>query len=216
MEKHSFSSLQTTSRIALKTSQPGRIYYQVTHVGDTLYPLDDQSEIPERRRLRFEQQVLARPTAYFKSNARLPYCLNDAFIPKTSSYSPDGLIAFEGKPPFVVHFSIKNLASSEIRKEILEFSTKEWRLNFPNYYFTAVGAYLISIDAVHDASSCDEVLDESLQRTLWVDVAETALIVPYERRTDVCVSDLLQFQLEGTPPWTITYVLRKSYSWEIV
>jgi nucleoporin POM152 len=173
-------------------------------VGDSHYALNDQRTLSDSR-LRWEQEVLARPKAYFKNYNRLSYCLNDVFIPRADHFaSQDGSVLFEGLPPFTVHFTIQNLASSETRKEVKEFRAHDWHLHFENYIFSTVGSYLITIDSVTDASSCDEIIEEGTSRSLWVDVAETAMIVPFERRTDVCVGDLLQFQLEGMAPWTIT------------
>lgn len=203
-DRQSFTSLQTEHRVQLQTSRPGRLVYEVTSVGDARYSVKDDHK--EQQHPRWEQQVLARPAAYFKTAARLSYCLNDAFVPRPEAHlGNDGVIVFEGKAPFIVSFSIHNLASSETRQEIKEFTSHEWHLSFPEYTFSTVGSYLITINSVRDASSCEEVVDETTQRSIWVDVAETAMIVPYERRTDVCVGDLLQFQLEGMAPWTITY-----------
>jgi len=46
---------------------------------------------------------------------------------------------------------------------------------------------------------------ESGSQSFRVDVAETAAIVPFERREDFCVGDVLHFQLEGKAPWKIHY-----------
>ena len=207
LEKQSFNSLQSVYRLGLRTSQPGRYYYRIAAVGDLSYPLNNeyQDAQPGTKPLQFEQQILARPAAWFKNTNRLSYCLNDNFRPRSESYlSNDGLLVLHGRAPFVVRFSIKNMASSEVHKELRELHTNEWNLDFPSYTFKTVGPHQVTIDSVHDASSCDEQIPDPLKRTLWVDVAETAMIVPYERRQDVCVGELLQFQLEGTPPWQIT------------
>jgi nucleoporin POM152 len=205
-DRQSFTSLQTEHRVQLQTSQPGRVVYEVTAVGDAKYSVKDEHVHSSKDHPRWEQQVLGRPAAYFKTAARLSYCLNDALVPRPESHlSQDGVVVFEGKVPFIVSFSIHNLASSETRQETKEFNTHEWHLDFPEYTFSTVGSYLIAIDSVRDASSCEEIIDETAQRSIWADVAETAMIVPFERRTDVCVGDLLQFQLEGMAPWTITY-----------
>jgi nucleoporin POM152 len=204
-EPHSFNSIQTKYRLPLQTSRSGHVFYQVTSVGDARYPLTERRTTNEPI---WEQQVLARPTAYFKTSERLSYCLNDALVPRSDSQ--DGLVILEGKAPFLVHFTIQNLASSEVTKEVVEFNRHEWNLEFPNYKFSTVGSYLITIDSVRDASSCEEIVYDEGRRSIWVDVAETAMVVPYERRADVCVGDLLQFQLEGIAPWTITYVISLS------
>jgi len=205
-ERQSFTSLQTEHRVQLHTTQAGHFLYEVTAVGDARYSIKDEHTRSSKDHPRWEQHVIARPRAYFKTASRLSHCLNDALVPKPESHlSQDGVVVLEGKPPLIVTFSIQNLASSETRQEMKTFTSHEWHLNFPEYIFSTVGSYRIQIDSVRDASGCDEMVDEVAQREIWVDVAETAMIVPYERRTDVCVGDLLQFQLEGMAPWTITY-----------
>jgi len=76
-------------------------------------------------------------------------------------------------------------------------------VNVPGYKFSSVGSTLITIDSVQDSSPCSQAELDSLKSSLWVDVAETAAIVPFDRREDYCEGDILSFQLEGTPPWTV-------------
>lgn len=66
-----------------------------------------------------------------------------------------------------------------------------------------MGATLVTIDSVSDSSPCSEKVQLHQTRSIWVDVAETAAIVPFETKTDYCVGDAVSFQLEGTPPWTV-------------
>ncbi|KZP25170.1 hypothetical protein FIBSPDRAFT_950540 [Athelia psychrophila] len=68
--------------------------------------------IPRSQRLLFEQEVDGRPTARLRHNNRISHCLNDALVPRDSS-TQDGLIEFQGTPPFEVQLSIKNLAASK-------------------------------------------------------------------------------------------------------
>ncbi|KAG8857714.1 hypothetical protein FRB91_010951 [Serendipita sp. 411] len=205
-ENHQFSSIQEIYRLPLQTGKSGRISYDIVAIGDSRYPLDERKALRESQILKWEQQVLARPTAYFKTDTQLSYCLNDAFLPRSEfELSQDGLMILEGKAPFFVDFSIQNMASSEVRNETMKITSHEWQVKFPDYVFTTVGSYIVNINSVRDSSSCEEIVNETGRRQLWVEVAETAMIVPYERRSDVCVGDLLQFQLEGVQPWTITY-----------
>jgi len=64
---------------------------------------------------------------------------------------------------------------------------------------------MLTIDSVRDASSCEREVEAFGINTLFIEVAETAAIVPFERRDEYCVGEMLRFQLEGTPPWQIDY-----------
>lgn len=200
-----FHSIQHISRLPLKTSDPGVHEYHITHVGDAAYPLPPprvRTSPPRLSGTILEQEVLARPSAHFKSSGRVSYCLNEAFVPRPGS-SDDGTIVLSGKPPFKVSFVIKNVASSETRTETVEFSSNEWKVQFPSYIFNTVGPHVVTLQSFEDASLCPPSLVDTGRRTFWIDVAETAAIVPFERRDDFCVGDVLQFQLEGNAPWRV-------------
>ncbi|KAF9535689.1 hypothetical protein CPB83DRAFT_901377 [Crepidotus variabilis] len=216
MGQPTFNSIQPRTRFQLHTSTPGRMYYEVKQIGDASYPLNENKDtiIPRSERLLFEQQVSIRPTAQFKNRNRLQYCLNDNLVP-LEVYSDDGTIALEGAAPFILVLSIKNIAASYVDKHTIQVPTNTWRLDLPEYAFSTVGAHLISIESVTDSSSCEQAALDPLLRSIWVDVAETAAIVPFEKRDDICVGDITQFQLEGIPPWSIGYKVNgKSHTQE--
>lgn len=200
------SSVQSKTRIQLLTSQAGRNYYEVKQVGDANYPLakNKAHAIPRQDRLLFEQEVIGRPSAYFKKSARLSHCLRDTFTPITP-YSQDDLIILDGRPPFHLELSVKSLATSETYRETVELWESHWKINLPTYEFSSIGPHLVTIESVRDASSCGQSAIDPLKKSIWVDVAESAAIVPFDRREHFCVGDVTQFQLEGIPPWTIKY-----------
>jgi len=204
MGQPTFNSIQPRTRFQLQTSQPGRVYYEVKQIGDAAYPLSKTRDlvIPPSERLLFEQQVFMRPTARFRNRNRLVYCLHDALVPLDSS-SSDGFVRLEGTPPFTLVLSIKNIGASHVEMRTIEAPTSSWRLNIPSYTFSSIGPHLITIQKVTDSSSCEQAAFDPLLRSIWIDVAETASIIPFERREDICVGDVTQFQLEGIPPWTI-------------
>ncbi|KAJ7597473.1 hypothetical protein C8J56DRAFT_818039 [Mycena floridula] len=211
-----FNSIQRYSRFQLQTSHPGRIYYEVKQIGDGSYPLGKYKDaiIPRSERLLFEQQVSVLPSARFKTRNRLSYCLQDEFVP-LDPLSSDGVVMFQGTPPFRVRLSINNIISRSAETVTLETRENVWKLNIPSYKFTSVGPHRIKIDSVSDASACSHAELDPLATLIWVDVAETAAIVPFDRRDDFCVGEVAQFQLEGIPPWTIGYrVNGKSYTQE--
>lgn len=202
-----FNSIQARTRFQLHTSTPGRMYYEVKQIGDTAYPLSKNKDtvIPRSHRLLFEQQISVRPSAHFRNRNRMVYCLNDALVPLDTT-SSDGFVVLEGTPPFTLLLSIKNLAASHVDTKTIRVPTNIWRLDLPSYIFTSIGPHLISIETVTDSSNCEQAALDPLLRSIWIDVAETAAIIPFERREDICVGELTQFQLEGIPPWTIGFV----------
>ena len=146
--------------------------------------------------------MFARPAARFRNNNRMSYCLNDALVPK-DALTTDGQIQLSGTPPFELQLSIKNLAASKVDTEIIRVPGKIWTVSLSSYKFESIGPHLITIESVQDASHCDQATLDSLHRSIWIDVAETAAITPLNRRENFCVGEVSQFQLEGTPPWTI-------------
>lgn len=113
------------------------------------------------------------------------------------------MIEFHGTPPFEVQLSIKNLAASKVHTETIKVPGKSWTLSLSDYTFNSIGPQLITIESVQDASHCEQATLDPAYRSIWVDVAETAAIIPFNRRENFCAGEVSQFQLEGTPPWTI-------------
>ena len=203
IDQPTFSSIQPRTRFQLHTSEAARIYYEVKQIGDAAYPLQRHKDaiIPRSQRLLFEQQVLMRPSARFRNHNRITYCLNDVLTPH--DHNGDGMIQLSGVPPFHVQLSIKNLAASEVYHETVVLNDHTWRLNVPSYTFKSIGPHVVTIESVQDASGCEQAAPDPLFRSIWLDVAETAAIVPFDRKEHYCVGDVSRFQLEGTPPWTI-------------
>jgi nucleoporin POM152 len=198
-----FSSIQPRTRFQLRTTTAGRVYYEVKQIGDAGYPLQKHSPaLPLSERLLFEQQVLQRPSARFKSSNRLQYCMHDLLTPRGAP-ATDSIIALEGTPPFTLELSIKSLASSEVQIKSVEILETPWKVDLPSYSFKSIGPHLIKIESIQDASHCAQAPPDPLSQSVWVDVAETAAIVPIDRRKDYCVGDVSKFQLEGKPPWMI-------------
>ncbi|KAJ7446510.1 hypothetical protein B0H11DRAFT_1879516 [Mycena galericulata] len=214
-----FNSIQPRTRFELQTSSPGRVYYEVKQIGDAAYPLSKHKAavIPRSQRLLFEQQVNMRPSARFRTRNRMAYCLNDAFV-SHDALSLDGLVIFEGTPPFRLGLSIKNFGTSHVETTTIETFESSWRIDLPAYEFKSIGPHLVVLESVSDASSCPQAPLDPLSSSVWVDVAETAAIIPVDRREHYCVGDVAQFQLEGNPPWTIgpvpnVVVCLICYSW---
>lgn len=204
LDQPTFNSIQPRTRFQLQTSNPGRMYYEVKQIGDASYPLarHKNAVIPRSDRLLFEQQVSMRPLARFRNRNRMTYCLNDAFVP-LEPLSTDGVVLFDGTPPFILQLTIKDLAASQVHTKTVEILEHTWKIDLPSYGFKSIGPHLVTIDSVSDASNCAQAALDPLLSSIWVDVAETAAIIPFDRREDFCIGDVSQFQLEGIPPWTI-------------
>lgn len=208
LDQPTFNSIQPRTRFQLQTTTPGRIYYEVKQIGDAAYPLAKHKNklIPRSERLLFEQQVFPRPSAQFKNRNRLTYCLNDVFVPTEPGLS-DGMIVLEGTPPFKLELSIKDISASQTELRTVEVFSHHWNVNLPSYMFKSIGPHLVNVESVVDSSSCAQATLDPLHSSIWVDVAENAAIIPFDRRIDYCVGEVTQFQLEGIPPWSITSVV---------
>lgn len=204
LDQPTFNSIQPRTRFQLQTSHPGRVYYEVKQIGDAAYPLSKHKNavIPRSERLLFEQQISMRPTARFSNRNRVSYCLNDTFVP-LDLLSADGTVIFDGTPPFTLKLTIKNLAASHIDEIIVDVPDSNWKIDLPSYNFKSIGPHLVTIESVRDASNCAPAASDPLFSSIWVDVAETAAIIPFDRREHFCVGEVSQFQLEGIPPWNI-------------
>lgn len=217
VDKPRMNSIQPRTRFQLHTSIPGRMFYEVKQLGDSMYPLEKHlSEVvPRHDRLLFEQQVFRRPSAHFKNRNRISYCLNDNFTPLDAS-SADGVVVLEGTPPFTLTLSIKNVAASNVQIITVQVPSNVWKVDLPEYSFHSIGPHRITIDSVTDSSNCAQSVLDPLLSSIWVDVSETATIIPFDHRTDLCVGDVSQFQLEGIPPWSVGYKLNgKSHTKEV-
>lgn len=201
-----FTSIQSRTRFELQTHAAGRFFYEVKQVGDAAYPLEQHKAriIPRSERLLIEQQVYARPSARFTNQERLSYCLHEAFISHDAPSSA-GVIQLEGTPPFTLGVSVRNLGSSQSEYVTVIVEGHSWRLDMPSYQFNSIGGHLVTIESIQDVAKCAHAALDPLYTSIWVDVAETALIVPVDRRDDFCVGDISSFQMEGIPPWTIGY-----------
>ncbi|TRM66066.1 hypothetical protein BD626DRAFT_397603 [Schizophyllum amplum] len=207
IDQPTYNSIQTRTRFQLRTDLPGRMLYEVKQIGDVHYPLakHKNATIPQRERLLIEQDVLARPTARFKSQtARMSYCVNDALTAQNIA-SDDGLVLLEGTPPFTLSLEVGKLGTVERATVEMTVHERTWKLSLPDYHFESVGTHRVTITSVSDAGGCAHIALDPLQTFLDIDVAETAAIVPFEKREDLCVGDITQFQLEGIPPWNIDY-----------
>jgi nucleoporin POM152 len=183
----------------MRTTEPGTHIYALQHLADATYNTGVHLDTRRTRGLRLEQNVLTRPAARFKSTARISRCLNTDL---NLSHDPGAVLSLTGTPPFTLSIAVRNLAEGETHHALIVTHDHEWAVNVPDYMFRTIGPHIVAVERVRDASKCAE-LGSASERSLWIDVAETAAIIPLERRVDYCVGDVLNFQLEGTAPWQV-------------
>jgi nucleoporin POM152 len=202
-----FYSTHNQSQLQLQTSNVGRVFYEISQLGDAIYPLANYRglSIPRSERLLFEQQVLLHPSAHFKTQDRLSYRLYDAFLP--TSRPSEGAVILEGIPPFQLQLAIRHLGSNQIDWMTAEVFYTEWKINLPMFTFTTIGSHLLTIESISDASNCPQVPLDPPFNSIFVDVGAGADIVSYDQREYFCAGDMARFHLEGTSPWGIVSVL---------
>lgn len=186
----------------MRTSEPGTHVYALQHLADATYGNGIALDTRRTRGLRLEQAIHTRPSTRFKSTAHVSRCLNADL---NLSLDPGAVLVLKGTPPFTLSIAVRNLAEGETHNVQIITNDYEWAVNIPDYVFRTIGPHVVAVEKIRDASMCDE-LGAAGERSLWVDVAETAAIIPLERRVDYCVGDVLNFQLEGTAPWQVGYV----------
>lgn len=221
MELLSFNSVQSTARLQLRTSAAGRHTYQVTDIGDVAYPIKlDNSRRGQTPIYTLKQTVQSRPTAFFQTSQRLSYCLREKLTPREGR-SEAGTVVLKGQPPFTLKLSLKNLSNNKRVVEEVTVDSHSWpgeppelptlmtranlllAVGIPSYEFETMGPTLLTIESMEDSSACTETQPDVPKRSIWIDVAESAAVVPFDRKRDYCVGEPISLQLEGIPSWTI-------------
>ena len=198
-------AVASSTTLALETDEPGHYTYSFDRVGDRNYGLSSMAG----RALTFDHEVYGRPSARWLSTRRISLCAHSKLTPASLS-GKEGLLALKGKAPFAVTLHITTPKSSQpIVRTIEEIPTDEWRIDLDDLEFSQLGLYTVSVESVADASGCaQDLMGEGVEdaKAFKVEVAETASIVQVQKGEDVCVGQSLDFLLQGTSPWSLTYV----------
>ncbi|TFK71015.1 hypothetical protein BDN72DRAFT_895988 [Pluteus cervinus] len=203
-----YHSIDHRTLLHLHTSQPGRVYYEIAHIGDTNYPITQYppTEAIRTQYIKFEQEVDTQPSARFKSKSRLSYHVQDAFVPSNRG-SSDGILELNGTPPFQVQISIRNTENNQGETLTTEVHSHLWQPEFPDYYFKTPGQHIVTIDSVMDGSNCGHAILSPEDNSIQVDVSTLASITPRNGRTNFCAREAVEFDLDGQPPWVVGYNL---------
>ncbi|CAG8583081.1 954_t:CDS:2, partial [Acaulospora colombiana] len=180
-----------TTRIRLMTEKPGRYIYNFSSIADDVYT--DPNPIS----LVLEQTVVAKPTAQFITSGVLYHCVGSDFTEPLE-------IKLSGVAPFVLQFEITHESSNQIDTMKIENIYDAHYRFYPLNKFSMIGRYVISMVYIMDSQGCNSVIQDKSNK-LIVQVTDVASIERTFPLQIHCVGDLLDYSLQGIPPWNITY-----------
>lgn len=186
------------------SSIPGKHTYEILAVGDHAYPLSGDGKYNKMPLYTIQQRVNLRPRATVESPKRPSLCLNDSLKKGSAEGS---VVHLQGEAPFSLDIEILPPGSRKPRRHVInDISSHNWHIALPEHIFGVPGTHRLSVTGVRDASGCAAEVSEDDVVSMDIDVVEPASIVAVDRREHHCVGDMLDFVLQGTSPWTVTYV----------
>jgi nucleoporin POM152 len=183
----------------MDTSKSGSYEYRFQDVSDANYNPHAKS----RSNLVLQQQIFPRPTARFSSPGKVfNYCTSEA---TDESVIP---ITFTGVPPFELDLDLRS--SGTVSPESITLNniqSKDFDLRLPRKYLR-VGHASLTIRRVRDGRSCQSKDDPSVEPSrVQISVHNPPQIYPEDPKTDICVSEKVNYRLQGVPPFTIYWTL---------
>ncbi|CAG8547526.1 3706_t:CDS:10 [Funneliformis caledonium] len=182
-----------STRIRLMTENPGIHAYNFSTIADDIYTE------PNEMLLILVQTVLPNPNARFANTGTVYHCVGTAFTKDDSI-----MIELDGVPPFSLLFEVMHESSNHVETLRMESINNTLYYFQPREKFSLVGQYIISIVYVSDSQGCSSSL-EGPDKKLIVQVTDVASIDRTFHHQFHCVGDLLDYSLQGIPPWNITY-----------
>lgn len=216
--KTAFTSALSTTNLELSTALPGWHTYIIDSVGDAVYAPSRLHGFSMESPRRLEQMVLALPGASFvgvsSKNRRPSLCVGDGLDRLSSSPLT---LKLQGKAPFTVMFEVAPV-SSTYGEDTYKFTrsgiqSHEYKLDLKTdeFAFSSKGFWTIRVVEVTDANQCQAAkMAESKRagqddKSVLIEVAETADIASVSTRQDYCIGEKVEFLLQGSPPWTVSY-----------
>lgn len=219
--KTAFTSALNTTNLELSTALPGWHTYILNTVGDAVYPPSRLQEFSTESPRRLEQMVFPLPSAAFASTAskhnRPSLCVGDG-LDRLQSLP---VLKLQGQAPFTVMFEVVSTSSSSAaasgtaayRFTRSGIKGNEYKLDLhkDEFAFTSKGLWSIRVVQVTDANKCQSALVQESRRpgqddkAMTIEVAETADITAASTREDYCIGERVEFSLQGSPPWTVSY-----------
>lgn len=201
------SAIHPRTDLRLFTEEPGHHVYVLRGVGDSVYtspeagglvsPLGGKEGI-----LRVEQDVFPSPTASFRHGVKSSFCLND---PLVSRNEQDLIVRLEGTAPFSIDVEVReDLHGTVQRFTVPNILTRDWPLSLP-YNFSSASSHHLTLLHLTDAHCTSSLSPSSPSSHLSLPVAHIPTLTPVLPQTKHCVGDLLEFDIIGSPPLTLTY-----------
>lgn len=179
--------------LPLGTRVPGTYMYHIMGTSDAYYA----DARPDTKAL--EYRVWPQPQAAWApaTPARRSACLGD-----TWAQAPT--LQLHGTPPFRVDIEARPV-HTEGHADAMRFTHTvhgtQWAVALPAP-FQVPGTWEVRVLRVEDAH-CRQ--DGTQPPPVVVDVVESAGVVAPTTREHYCVGERMDFVLQGTPPWTVTY-----------
>lgn len=201
-------AIQSHSDLELFTGEPGHHTYMFTGIGDSLYTTPEPAGlvVPSQGRagvVRLEQDVFPIPSASFRHGSKSGFCVRDNLVSRNVD---DLIVELDGQPPFEIDLEVREEGHRTSEKfTISDIDAHEWAVSLP-FAFNTPSAHSVAITRVSDAHGCGRTIDRAVPGALVaVLVAEIASITPVLPQMDHCVGDFLEYELQGSPPFTVTY-----------
>jgi len=195
--KDEISAAMNTAQIRLRTDDPGKYRYEITHLADAVYDDSKNLRIP----FIVEQQVRPLPTAKFVDSTEPHlYCADTSFDKHKQTGIP---IVISGSFPVTLRVELRHeLLRAVERIELKDIMDKLYYFVPPKHTLTH-GMHALTILEVKDSKGC--LSQPSQHHKTTFTVAEEASIAPLESQKDHCIGDRISFSLQGTSPWQIEY-----------
>lgn len=210
--KTAFTSALSTTNLELSTALPGWHTYMINTVGDAVYAPTKLQEFSTEAPRRLEQMVFPLPGAAFANVARghnkPSLCVGDGLdrLPTAP------VVKLQGQSPFSVTFEVTSASTTSaapyrFTRNGIKGHEYKLELSKDEFEFTDKGSWTIRIVSVSDGNSCESapMVENGKDKSFTIEVAETADITPISSREDYCIGELLEFTLQGSPPWTVSY-----------
>jgi nucleoporin POM152 len=205
------SAIHPHADLKLFTNEPGHHVYVLRGVADSVYTTPEVGGLVspaggKEGILRVEQDVFPSPTASFRHGVKSSFCLND---PLASRSDQDLIVRLEGTAPFSLDIEVReDLHGTVQRFNIPNILTRDWPLSLP-YIFSSASSHHLTILHLTDAH-CASSVPSSPSSHLSLPVAQIPTLTPVLPQSDHCVGDLLQFDILGSPPLSLTYTFNST------
>jgi nucleoporin POM152 len=182
-------------RVQLATKDSGRYTYTFSSIDDDNYKTAGYTQKPIYT---LQHTVLKRPNAVFvDGRERVFQCIGDNMEDSIQ-------IALQGAPPFDLILEMKHDSHPREIIRLTNITEKNYKFKPPT--LSTTGRYKIQLVSLQDATGCEKSFDRDLKDTsISVQVSDVARIASLNSDS-VCVGDFLSYTLQGTPPFTVTYM----------